>query len=653
MALSDYLTAFNYNYLRQKLFRREVEASAFSGKRISMPSISTKTLPIIFKEKYPLRFFDTPQEKEKIVNAILSSEEAGEILKEAEKVVSNIYDVCCSGETDLGEEINWHCDFKSGFVWNVNLTWRYDYYSFPDGTDLKVPWELARFHQLNTLGKAYLISSDERYTEKYISLIKSFVLSNRFCHGINWLNTSEVAIRLINLAFSFSFFIGSELIDDSFIQSFNDLLLHHSLFIDNNLNYSSTRDSSYIINLLALGTCGLIYHNDYYGKKLLRFSQTGLEYEIRSQFYDDGVNREQSVPLHSVVLEALYLFRIILNKSGQSVSKKYDETLIKIFEVLRNYLREDNSVPQIGDSVTSGILPLSLRKNEHSHFSIAAKLYPDHQNFHLANVSVESVLLLGTETNSETIPDNVEQKELASKGFINGGHYILRNKSLHFFIEAGEIGNSGKGAPGHNDTFTFELFYKKKKFIVDSGTYSFYANPELRNRLRSVRSHNTAYIDDQLLSEFDGLFRIKEDLTKPKIIQWISSESEDVLSAQHYAYTRLADPVICKRTFHSIKKENRILIRDEFIGGTEHKVVLNFHLHPEVMIYEIDENSCRLESSGEKIILKILSDAVNKTLKVNESVYSEKYGCLQNSKKITFIMKEQLAASVETEINLL
>lgn len=656
MGLFDYITTFNYINLRQKFFRREIEASAFAGKKFTLPKLTIDLSPVIFKNNYPFRFFSSVDEKAQIKLLIEKSESKAEIINQADKIMNNIYDICCSGVMSLGEEIVWHKDYKSGFEWQNVLTWRADFFNMPKGTDIKYPWEIARFHQLQVLGKAYLLSSDEKYALKYKSLIESFILSNRFCFGVNWLNSAEVSIRVINLVYSFGFFVSSDNIDANFISTFNDLILHHTIFIDNNLNYSQSRDSAYLLNLLALGACGLLYKNDYYGKKLLRFAQSGFETEIRSQLYEDGVSREQSVPLYSLIVEAFYLGRLVLNKAGMTLTGNYDVILKKLFEVQYDYLRDDFSVPQIGDSITSRILPLNTASNNFDYsypMPVAGYLYKDAKYKQSIFPGAELILLFGAEAFKEYEDLSTTSIKNKSAGYLNGGHYIFRNENLHLFVEAGEIGNNGRGAPGHNDTFTFELYYKKKLFIVDPGTYSIYADNELRNRLRSVKYHNTAYIDDMFLSEVDGIFRIKEDLTKPKLLEWNVNDDEEILSAQHYAYTRLPDPVICKRTFRFSKTDNSIKITDEFIGGMEHKIVLNFHLHPDVQITNTEEGKYLLENSGEKISIKVSSEAVNKTIGINDSVYSSKYGCINKSKKVTVIIKQKFPAVVETEIQLL
>ncbi len=245
-----------------------------------------------------------------------------------------------------------------------------------------------------------------------------------------------------------------------------------------------------------------------------------------------------------------------------------------------------------------------------------------------------------------------EKPEISSSAFKEGGHFIIRDKDIHLFIEAGEIGKHGGGAPGHNDTFSFELFYKNRLIIVDPGTYSYFADKDLRNFLRSVKSHNTFFIDDEPLSEIEGLFNVKEDLTKPKVLEWLNNNEEVVFSAQHYAYTRLVDPVIIKRTFHYFKERKQIKIKDEFFGGTKHKASANIHFHPDVEIIKISKYEFAAAAGEVKLKFSFFCSSEFFSAKIDEAFFSESYGRLEKTKKLSFFFKENFPAFIITEINL-
>lgn len=653
----DFAKKINFNF-RKRLFRREVETTFYSNKKFSLPRISSAKgeVPGHFKTSYPLSFIASSDEIKLVRNELLRLESKEQILAYADIILENKF-LLYGEEISIGEKVNWSKDYISGYEWSKELTWKKDYFSFPKGTDIKNVWELGRFNQAILLGKAYLISSDEKYVSKYKELFYSFLNENPFCASVHWTDSSEVSIRLINFAFAFSFFLYSPGIDDKFINDFRDAVLQHSVFIENNLHYKFNRGSCYLLNLLALSVTGILFKENHYGIKLVNFAFSNLEFEIRNQVHKDGVTFEQSLQYHAISLEAFYLAKIIRERNGGSFSGGYDEILYDMFEVHSNYLRDDFSLPQIGDSVTGRIVPFNvndMKLNFAYPLAMGAFLFNEGM-FKRSSPegSAELLFLFGLEYKKKYDSLPKARPFFDSKGYSDGGHYIIRTPQMHLFIEAGEIGNRGEGAPGHNDIFSFDLFYNHKEFIVDPGTYSFYADPEIRNRLRSVRSHNSVSIDNELLTKFDGLFKIKDDLTKPKILEWKSDNEEDTLTIQHYAYTRFVDPVICKRTFKFMKYKNILKIKDEIFGGADHTASANLIFNPDVQLNMLSENVYSASIGSDKIELRMSSPSDYFFTSVQDTEYSSRYGKLDKTKKISIYLKDKLPAFFITEIILL
>lgn len=652
----DFAKKINYN-LRKKLFRREVEATFYSNRKFKLPrmtAVKGEALDL-FKSAYPFRFADT-KEIGSVTNDLLCLENKEQILGYADTILNNKF-ALYGDIIETGEKLNWLKDYISGFEWKKELTWKDDYFNFPKGTDIKNAWELGRFNQGILLGKAYLITSDEKYTTKFKDLFYSFLNDNPFCASVHWTDSSEVSIRLINLAFALPFFFHSPGADEKFINDYMDAILLHSVFAENNLQYKINRGSGYLLNLLALAVTGVLFKDNSYGIKLFNFAYSGFEFEIRNQVHKDGVTYEQSLQYHAISLEAFYLAKIITEKNGRSFSSGYDEVLYNLFEVHSEYLRDDFSLPQIGDSVSGRIIPFNANDRELD-FSfplpVGAYLFEEGKfKYSFPEGSAELLLLFGLQYKEKYKSINKSTPFYDSREFDQGGHYIIRTPQMHLFIEAGEIGNRGEGAPGHNDIFSFELFYNNKEFIVDPGTYSFFSDPDIRNHLRSVRCHNSVCIDNELLTKFEGVFKIKEDLTKPKILEWKSDNEEDILSIQHYAYTRFVDPVICKRTFKFMKYKNILKIKDEMFGGSDHTASANLIFHPDVKLEKISENIYLAQSGNDKVEVRLSGPSDHFFTSVQDSEYSSRYGKIGKTKKISVYLKEKFPAFFVTEITLL
>src|SRR3954453_14265489 len=119
------------------------------------------------------------------------------LLARADDVLAHRFDLLGSGPVDLGERIDWQLDFKSGRRWPLPHISRVPIV-FPDGSDIKVPWELSRFQHLPLLAAAWRLTGERRYLQEIGEQVDAFVLDNPVEFGACWACTMDVAIRAAN-----------------------------------------------------------------------------------------------------------------------------------------------------------------------------------------------------------------------------------------------------------------------------------------------------------------------------------------------------------------------------------------------------------------------------------------------------------------------
>jgi hypothetical protein len=74
------------------------------------------------------------------------------------------------------------------------------------GADVRVVWELNRLHHLVTLGRAYLLTGNERYTEEFLLQLASWYEANPPNFGANWVTAMEAGIRAVNITIALAMF---------------------------------------------------------------------------------------------------------------------------------------------------------------------------------------------------------------------------------------------------------------------------------------------------------------------------------------------------------------------------------------------------------------------------------------------------------------
>jgi hypothetical protein len=559
------------------------------------------------KERQEPKFFLYPSEQSGMVNLISSYfiNATAQTIADADKICSHVFNLLGSGDVYLGEKINWHIDFKTGWKWKPKYYKKIDSVVLGNPCDVKVPWELSRCQHFVTLGKAYWYTGDERYAEEFVAQVNDWIESNPPKFGVNWVCTMDVAIRAVNWIWGYYFFKDSSCLTDEFMLGFLKSILIHGRYIMNNLeNKFEVISNHYLSDIVGLIYLGIIFPEFKEAKEWREYGIKELVNEMGRQVYEDGVDFEASISYHRLVTELFLSSTILGLKNNVVFPDWYMKRLEKMVEFTMYYSKPDGTAPQIGDNDDGRLHILSnygnWNKLDHRYLlSIGSVIFnrPDFKKFS-GGFHEEAFWLLGEEGIKQfnSIPDT--DTELSSKDFPVGGIYIMRKGDFYMIVDCGTNGQGGNGGHAHNDTLSFELYAGDTTFIVDPGTYVYTADYKMRNLFRSTAYHNTVVIDGQEMNRFNeyDLFSMKNDAF-PTINKWISTNEYDFLDAQHNGYAKLSDPVIYRRQVYFSKLEPFWVIKDMVTGQKVHKYDFYFHFSP--MQVEFIERESMIVQVGE------------------------------------------------------
>lgn len=506
----------------------------------------------------------------------------------AERTLRGEMELLGSGPVSLGRPIEWHCDFKSGHRWPADLSWRIDYTALDQPTDVKVPWELSRFHWATWLGQAYWTSGDERYAEGFRAMTESWLDANPVAFGINWAIPMELAIRGANWALAFGFFQGSSSIPSAFWLRYLKVLYAHGELIRHNLEYERLLGNHYLSNGFGLLALGLAFRETRTGRRWLRRGHAILEREMRRQVHPDGVSYEKSISYHRLVLELFYTAAVLARRDGVAFSEGFHHRLRRMFQFTAAYSRPDGSTPLVSDADDGRVLRLAPEDppTDHRHALQIGAWFSGEPAWKAAAGPVRPDLVwLGGPAGVRAYLDLPPVPAASgSVRFPDGGFAVLRSADTHMFLDAGEIGFWGQSIHGHNDTLSFELHAPGGTFIVDSGTYLYTSDPKAYRAFASTRAHNTVMVDGEEIAEFAGLWRVVEDGTDPKVLEWVTGAAEERWVAEHYGYLRLRRPVTHRREVRFVRADRAWIVTDELLGEGVHRVELNLHLAPTAVV---------------------------------------------------------------------
>jgi hypothetical protein len=92
----------------------------------------------------------------------------------------------------------WHKDYLAGVDLRTELSaFQLDHRALPKGVDIKLIWELSRWHQLTRLAMAAYILGDARAASKCVHWLEHWVQNNPPYRGWNWASALEAGLRLI------------------------------------------------------------------------------------------------------------------------------------------------------------------------------------------------------------------------------------------------------------------------------------------------------------------------------------------------------------------------------------------------------------------------------------------------------------------------
>jgi hypothetical protein len=561
--------------------------------------------------------------------------EAEAILNHRIKIFGRVY--------DLGPQIDWAADPVTG------ASWPFDHFTrvplvIASGSDVRRVWELNRLHHLTTLGRAYALTGDERFTEEFLIELAFWYEENPPRYGVNWTVAMEPAIRAVNIIAALEMFSSSPLMTDEAIELVLKILLSHGRFIRANLEFSHRITSNhYLSNLIGLYVIAMTMPDFSDSDEWAGFGAAQLLSEMDKQVLSDGVSFEGSIGYHRLVAEIFALFFSLSHASEIELPTESWERLEAMFDFTRHYLKPDGTAPSIGDSDDGRLIKFKERDPaDHSYMMAIAVVLFENEKFKASSRIDEEALWWFGDAGRETfegLPDN--ETEISSRDFPRAQIFIQRavigsqdeaaqtpytdeatnevadetliierppsqeQSELYAIIDCGDHGGRGRGSHAHSDALSIDLFALGQTFLRDPNTFVYTASERWRNRFRSTAYHNTVRVDNVEISEIkEGqLFTLGPNVA-PQVYHWESDAERDVLDAAHFGYMRLPQPVIHRRVVTLDKRDGFWVIEDIFSGQGEHEFELFFNFDAGLEVAIRDDHSAI--AAGERAALAVV-----------------------------------------------
>ncbi|HET6424453.1 MAG TPA: alginate lyase family protein [Planctomycetaceae bacterium] len=574
------------------------------------------------------------------------------ILQAAEEALAHRVDLLGSGPITLGEQIDWHRDYKTGHVWPATLAHDLDYANLDQPSDVKFAWDVSRLHWLLPTAQAFQLTHDERYAVGAKNVLEQWIVANPCGFGVNWACTMEAALRIFSWTYLFHAFSSSEAWrDEPFRAAFLRMLYAHGQFTERYIEYSDVNGNHCTADAAALVIAGLFFGDGVAPQRWLQFGWTTLCDELPKQVFADGVDFEASVPYHRLVLELFLLPAVYRQRCGLSVPAEYCDRLLAMARFTQAYTRPDGSLPFWGDADDARALPLGTQSlNDHRYLMhLVGVTCDDHELAASANGSVSELTWLcgpdsvssrkgeapaeprrGTTLGSKRGSAGASPSHQGSSiAFPDGGFFVMRSDEDHIFIDCGPVGLAGRGGHGHNDCLSFDAMLAGTHWISDCGAYVYTASPKDRHQFRSSASHNTPIIHGEELNRFVSridLWHLKND-AKPLLRRWETGADYDLFVGSHTGYDRLATPARPVRTVVLDRPRHALWLHDAFeTTATNIDICTPLHFALGVSVEDSTPNSVTLRSADEQSTLELHWTADGWEFEVGAGRISPSYG---------------------------
>lgn len=476
-----------------------------------------------------------------------------QLLTVAEEIAAHRFDLLGSGPTDLGPEIDWRLDFKSGRRWPLEHISRL-VISYPDDSDIKVPWELSRGQHLPVLAAAYRLTGERRWLEEIGAQLESWIAGNPVEFGPNWACTMDVAIRAANWIATLAL-LAEAAAGEGWCEPVLGSLLLHGRFVRSHLEWAEVRGNHYLSDVVGLLPVAALFMRSREGRRWARFAAGELAGEMRHQVRADGCDHEASIPYHRLVAELFVCGTFAARALAPDLlAPEHERRLERMLEFVADYTRPDGLAPQVGDADDGRYLPLAdygrADPRRHLHlFAQAGRRYTP-------------------ATGHAAYPD--------------GGYWIMRGGEMYVLVRCGDVGVGGIGSHAHNDALSFELAFREQPLVLDPGSYVYTSDPGERVRFRTTAFHSTLAIDGEEQNPISAasLFTMT-DRRRAEALAWEPDPARPVFVGRHHGYAWLPQPAAHTRRIELDVAGRSLRILDTVASAGEHDLSWTFPLAPE------------------------------------------------------------------------
>jgi hypothetical protein len=521
----------------------------------------------ILRELVPQRFFQGAADPSLV--ARLAPDHREQIQSSAVSALQGRFDLLGYRNLWFGEPTDWHLDP----VWSrraPRVHWtQLDPLDASVVGDSKIVWELSRHQWVARLAAAYAFSGDERYADRAVEAIESWIEANPYGVGINWCSSLEAAYRVMSWSWVLVILRNSLALSEERLVGILANLWLHANHVARYLSYYFSPNTHLTGEALGLFYAATLFPEFVEARSWRDIGARILISQSCSQICGDGVHFERSTCYHRYTVETYEQFCILASRNNVAVPRELMAHLRRMVEFLLAMRLPDGGLPETGDADGGRLLPFVERGqcDPRGVFAVAATMFRRSDFAWAAGPATADVLWLLGQTGVESVASMKPVSAApVSRAFPNGGYVVMKSGCERYahqmIIDVGPLGCPVSSGHGHADLLSIQCTAFGAPVLVDAGTYCYTPEGDWRDFFRGTAAHSTVMVDGRNQVDPDGPFQW-QGRPSARLREWCTNAERDFVDASHGAYAGITH----RRRVLFVKPDYWVVVDDVMDDG--------------------------------------------------------------------------------------
>jgi Heparinase II/III-like protein/Heparinase II/III N-terminus len=403
------------------------------------------------------------------------------LARDVERILAGRWRAFGHLELVVDDPPKWHRDYlASRDLATSRSAFKLDHRTLPGGADIKLIWELSRWHDLVRLAMAGYVLEDETARRKCVEWLEDWVTRNPPYRGWNWTSALEAGIRLVQ--FTWIDALLSTGTEPCLTRLRATLLPPHVWYVWRHRSFGSSANNHLLGELAGCILATVRWPALAVLCAPLEELQACWEAEVLAQFAEDGGNREQALNYHLFALEFCVQASLALEAAGRKPSPRVQDRLASA----ARFFTEVQAATErwdYGDSDDALVTPFfadesvlewrdwlkSCDREDAIQYWLGPVSYPSSDRARSGGRAIE---VSGWSVYAET------------------GIAVRDADRWRLRWDVSPLGYLSTASHGHCDALHVSLWVDGCALIIDPGTGAYYGDSRLREWLASPAAHN-------------------------------------------------------------------------------------------------------------------------------------------------------------------